>query len=259
MMARKSWLVTDKAAWAARPGRDVTGSVISALFGRHQHGMSAEQLVRLIRGEWRPIRNAAMMAGRALERTFPEAIEARRPGSVIERVRHYYRLPEHRLGAVADFWLGADGLIEAKTVSARQWAQWGGRPPLAYGLQVACEMLCADRACGLLAAMVRPTGPLFLYDLPRSAEVDERLLAAVAAWWRAFDAGEIAPPAASAGMAELLLPEIAPGGRPLTAPVAALPPPPPFLPSALASAACGALVAGRAVRDGLRRKFQDQL
>lgn len=250
MIAHESWLVADKAAWAARPGRDVTGSVISVLFDCHQHGMAAEQLVRQIRGEWRPYRNAAMAAGRALERAFPEALGELHPDWRVEKCRHYHRLPEHRLAAVADFWLDNDGVIEAKTVSARQWAKWGGKPLLAYLLQIATEMLCADRARGVLAVMIRvPSAPLFLFDIPRIGEVDERLIEATTDWWTAFGRGEIAPAADASGLAELLLPEIDFAAH--TARQPALPPSwpslPPSLPSALAAAGYGALAAGRLV------------
>ena len=204
VLIRTSWPITDRAAWAARPGRDLSGSRIGAIFDCGHPFMTTAELVADLRGEGRRYTNAAMRDGRRLEPMIGDAVETRRPDWRVERVATYHWLPELRLGAIPDFWLDNDGVIEAKTVSPKQWAAWRRAPPLAYLLQLATEMLVTDRARGVLAIMSRfAPYQLHLFEIARCAAVERRILAAAADWWRHWDAGEIAPPASSEGLAEL--------------------------------------------------------
>jgi hypothetical protein len=75
-------------------------------------------------------------------------------------------------------------------------------PPLAYTLQTLTELLVTGRAWGVLAVMIRQGGyPIHYFDVPRHAAAEARILDAVAAWWKSWDAGEIPHAAPSAELA----------------------------------------------------------
>ena len=226
-LIREHWPVTDRAAWAARPGRDLSGSRVGAIFDCGHPFLTTAELVADLRGEGRRYTTPAMRDGRRLEPAIGDAVETRRPDWRITKAATYHRIPALRLGAIPDFWLDDDALIEAKTVSPKQWAAWRRAPPLAYLLQLATEMLVTARARGILAVMSRfAPYQLRLFEIARHAAVERRILAAVADWWRAWDAGEIAPPASSEGVAELfgiapvdLLPAVKPAAAAVCWPV----------------------------------------
>lgn len=220
-MQRESWPASNRAAWLARRARDLTASRIAALFDAHPF-LTRDALADQLRHGAPRIDNVYMRAGRILEPGIAVAISEERPAWRLTKAIEYWRLPDLRLGATPDYLLDDDGLIEAKTVSPDQWARWGARPPLAYFLQAAVQMIVIGRTRGVLAVMLRslPDLPLHFFDVPRSAEAEEIILDAVHAWWAAFDRGEL-PPAAPVSYLTQIYGTAVPARSPAPAPAPA--------------------------------------
>lgn len=209
-LVRESREIESRSQWLNMRREHITASRVAALFsdseGKSVHPyMSRDQLAASLRGAGQGD-NPAMRAGRILEPGVAVAITEEKPDWRLAKATTYHWMPEYRLGATPDYWLGDDGLVQIKTVSPEEFEKWHGKPPLAYTLQTLTEMLVADKAIGVIAVMVRSRSyPLHLFDVPRHAEAEARILAAVADWWTRWDAGEIpAPAAASDGLAEAL-------------------------------------------------------
>jgi len=188
--------------WLDWRRQDITASRIAALFDAHPY-MTRDALAATLRAEHgNGIPGAAMRRGRILEPAVAAALAEDHPDWLVTKATTYHRLPDHRLGCTPDYWLNDDGLIQIKTVSPSEWEKWQGQPPLAYTLQTLTELLVTGRERGVLAIMVcSPTFPVHEFPVPRHAAAEQKILAAVAEWWRAWDAGEIAAPAASAEIA----------------------------------------------------------
>jgi len=193
--------ITGRGEWLDWRRKDITASRIAALFNEHPF-LTRDQLAADMRGEKGEPPNSAMRAGNILEAGFPFAVrEDGKPWEIVKATT-YHRLPDHRLGCTPDFWLDDDGLMQAKTVSPDKWDEWRGHPPLAYTLQTLTELLVTGRAWGVLAVMIRAGGyPVHYFDVPRHEGAERRILDAVAAWWAAWDAGEVAEPVPSAEIA----------------------------------------------------------
>jgi len=190
--------------WLAWRRGDITASRIGALFGCHPH-LSLDRLVAQMRDAASEGDSPAKRRGRILEPAVIAGLAEEHPDWRMEKATSYHCLPDHRLGATPDYWLGDDGLIEVKTVSPARWDEWRGRPPLAYTLQTLTGLLVTGREHGVLAIMVcSPSYPIHCFDVPRHAEAEGRILDAVAAFWRAWDAGDIAVPAPADELAEAL-------------------------------------------------------
>jgi predicted phage-related endonuclease len=147
-----------------------------------------------------------MRAGNILEGGFPAAVKLDEKPWDLVKAATYERLPQHRLGATPDFLINdpPGGLLQAKTASREQFEAWHGVVPLAYSLQTLTELLVTGRRWGVLAVMIRGGSyPINYYDVPRHEAAERKILDAVAAWWKAFDAGEYPAAAPSDGLAEI--------------------------------------------------------
>ena len=192
--------ITDLGSWLSWREKDITASRIAALFDLHPY-RSRDDLARIMHGEGPGTGaippSASMRAGNIREGGFPAAVKLDGKGWDLVKANTYHRLPEHRLGATPDFWIGDDGLLQAKTTSVEQWEKWHGHPPLAYTLQTLTELIATGRSWGVLAVMIRAGGyPIHYFDVPRHAAAEARILAAVAEWWAAWDSGAQIPQAA---------------------------------------------------------------
>jgi hypothetical protein len=199
-MRRETRSIVSPAEWLDWRRLDITASRVAVLFDSHpfldRDGLAAE-----LRGQSRGD-NAAMRRGRILEPGVIAALAEDHPGWRMAKATTYHRLPDHRIGATPDYWLDDDGLIEVKTVSPQRWEEWREHPPLAYTLQTLTGLLVTGRERGVLAVMVcAPSYPVHTFDVPRHPGAEARILDAVAEWWRAWDAGEIAAPADPAELA----------------------------------------------------------
>lgn len=195
--------ITSRGEWLQWRRGVITASRIGALFDCHKY-LTREGLAAELRGANQGD-NPAMRAGRILEPGVIVALLEDHPEWRIERANTFHVDPALRLGATPDAWLDDDGLIQVKTVSPEEWETWQGKPPLAYTLQCLAEMMLTGRTRGLLAVMIRSRSyPVHEFDVPRHEAAEARILAAVAEWWRQYDAGEIPIPADPEGLAEAL-------------------------------------------------------
>jgi predicted phage-related endonuclease len=192
---RESRVIDGIGPWLDQRRSHVTASRIGALWDQHPF-MTREQLAGELRGESTKGDTAPMRGGRILEAAVIEALKEAHPEWSIERCRTYHWLPEHRIGATPDAFYDDDGLIECKTVHPRKWDEWHGFPPLQYLLQTLTGMLVTGRQRGVLACMVMGGSyPVHEYEVARHPAAEQRILDAVAEWWRQFDAGLVAAPA----------------------------------------------------------------
>jgi predicted phage-related endonuclease len=182
--------ITSRGEWLSWRRSDITASRIAALFDAHPY-MTLDELMADMAGRSTKGDTAPMRAGRLLEAVFPEALAEERPDWEVTRATTYHRLPALRLGCTPDFWIGYDGLLQAKTVNPVEWERWQGRPPLAYTLQTLTELIVTGRSWGALGVIVRSSSlPLHLFDVPRHPAAEAKILAAVADFWAKHDAGE---------------------------------------------------------------------
>lgn len=200
-MKRESREITGIGEWLTWRRQHITASRIAALFDLHPF-LTRDGLATELRGQSGEVPNSSMRDGHILEAGFPYAVKADDKPWDLVKANTYHWLPEHRLGCTPDFWIGSDGLLQAKTVSPSQWEKWHGSPPIAYTLQTLCELLVTGRAWGVLACMIRTSGhPIHYFDVPRHALAERRILNAVAAWWKEYDAGALPGPAPAAEIA----------------------------------------------------------
>lgn len=195
--------IASRGEWLAWRRGIVTASRVAALFDCHgfltRLGLAAE-LRGANQGD-----NPAMRAGRILEPGVAVALAEEHPDWHIPKATTFHVDPVARFGCTPDYWLDDDGLIQIKTVSPEEWERWRGKPPLAYTLQCLTEMMLTGRTRGVLAVMIRSQSyPVHEFEVPRHEAAEARILAAVAEWWRAWDAGEIAAPADAAGLDQML-------------------------------------------------------
>jgi hypothetical protein len=119
---------------------------------------------------------------------------------IIRKANDYWRIPELRLGATPDFYVGTPGepgmgLIEAKTVSPEKFADWGEAAPLQYTLQTLAQMMVTNAAWGMIAMLqMNRALSLHLYAVPRHAAAEAKIAEAVRAFWASVDRGEQPPP-----------------------------------------------------------------
>ena len=192
--------ITSRGEWLAWRREHVTASRVAALFDAHPF-LDRNRLAADLRGEPNQITTPAMRRGRILEPGCAAAL-AEDYGMTVAKATTYHWLPDYRLGATPDYWLDDDALVQIKTVAPQEWEEWRGRVPLVYTLQTLTELLATGRSRGVLAVMVcSPTYPVHLFDVPRHAGAEQRILDAVGEWWRAWDAGQIAGPQSSTELA----------------------------------------------------------
>ena len=183
--------ITSRGEWLQWRKGLVTASSVAALFAAHPY-MQLEELSDYIWGRSVKGETPAMRAGLLLEAIFPVAIAEVHPEWTITKATTFHVLRDLRLGATPDFWLGEDGLLQAKTVNPVEWERWQARPPLGYILQTLTELIVTGRSWGVLAVIVRSSAlPLFLFDVPRHPAAEAKILDAVADFWRRVDAGEL--------------------------------------------------------------------
>lgn len=186
--------ITSRAEWLRWHREAITASRVAALFDCHPY-LSRDGLAASLRGVDQGD-NPSMRAGRILEPGIAIALSEDNPDWRITKATTYHVDPTLRFGCTPDFWLDDDRLIQAKTVSPEKWDEWQGRPPLAYTLQTLAELMLTGRVRGVLAIMARSRSyPVHCFDVPRHPAAEAKILAAVAAWWTAWDSGEIAAPA----------------------------------------------------------------
>lgn len=189
--------VTDRESWLEMRKRDVTASVIGALFGLHPYETPLGLFVEKSGVEMPEIDNAVLRRGRLLEGAVAQAVAEERPTWKITKATEYLRDPKARIGATPDFYIAGDprgcGVMQAKTVAPsvyrKEWTE--DSPPFWIVLQNATEMMLADVTWGAIAALVVDPWKLDLhiYEVPRHAAAEKKLRDAVAQFWADVEAG----------------------------------------------------------------------
>lgn len=190
--------VKDEASWLALRKRDVTASVVAALFGAHPYETSLGLYAAKSGVEMPEPDSAVLRRGRLLEGAVAAAVSEQHPEWRIEKATEYLRDPDLRLGATPDFYIHGDprglGILQAKTVAPsafrKHWTD--GMPPFWIALQNATEMMLEPEAAfGVVAALVIDPFKLdcAIYPIPRHAGAEQRIRDAVAAFWQDLDAG----------------------------------------------------------------------
>lgn len=205
-LKRETRPIDSKGEWLGWRQGLVTASPIGALFGCHPN-LSLADLVAEKRGERRGEGdNPSMRAGRLLEPAVIAALNEERPELRVVKASTFHVIPTLRLGCTPDAF-GEDGalLVQAKTASREQWDKWHGVPPLHYTLQTLTEMLVTGCERGLLAVLLRtPSFPLHIFEVKRHPAAEQRIIDAVAEFWRRWDAGEHPQPQSTEGLSEAL-------------------------------------------------------
>lgn len=190
--------IKNREQWLALRKRDITASVVAALFGAHPYetalGVYSEK-----RGLELPTPdNAVLRRGRLLENAVAAAVAEERPDWEIIKASEYLRDPDLRLGATPDFYIYGDprgvGLLQAKTVAPsafkKHWTE--DTVPFWIALQNATElMLETEAAFGVVAPLIIDPYRLDvkLYPIPRHAGVETKIAAAVKKFWADVEAG----------------------------------------------------------------------
>lgn len=194
--------ITSHGEWLAWRRDYLTASHAGCLFGLHPY-VTLDDLIAEKRGEKRGEGdNASMRAGRILEPAVIAALNEERPELHVVKATTFHILPELRLACTPDAFGDDDLLVQCKTVSPAQWDKWHGAAPLHYVLQTLCELIVTGRSRGLLACLIRtPSYPLHLFEVNRHPAAEQRILDAVAEFWRKWDAGEHPVPQSAAEIA----------------------------------------------------------
>ncbi len=196
--------IDDIGAWLDLRRGHITASRVGALCDAHPY-LTREGLAQELRGQSVKGETPAMHRGLIFEAAILEALRLAHPEWRLERAQTYHWIEQHRLGATPDFYWDDDGLVEAKTVRPQVWDRWHARPPLAYTLQLLTGLMVTGRQRGVLAVMVMG-GDYEVIEFPveRHPAAEARVLAMVAEWWRAWDAGAIAAPASATELEAML-------------------------------------------------------
>ncbi len=195
----------DQATWHLLRGKDITASVVGALFGEHEYVTEFELwAMKTGRLKRHYEETPAMQRGRLLE---PVAVQLLKEQFPKWRIDHnaaenrYYRDPAARLGATPDVIVDARGkgrgVIQIKSVEAsiyrRKWLDDDGQPepPLWIALQAALEAHLTNSVWAAVAPLVIGHGiDLPLIDIPLVPGIIEAMQTRAAEFWGMVEAGE---------------------------------------------------------------------
>lgn len=193
----------DRAAWLRARQRDVTASVVGALFGCHEFitefELWATKTGRLLKGE---DENPAMRRGRLLEPVAVQMLREDHPEWQIDystEAQTYYRDPDHRLGATPDVIVTCPrrgrGIIQIKSVDSlvfrKKWNPDGIdgaiEPPFWIVLQSVLEAWLTGARWAAIAPLVIGQGielPLVEVPLDHMEDVIGAMQDRSTAFWK---------------------------------------------------------------------------
>jgi predicted phage-related endonuclease len=190
--------IVDRTEWLQWRKRDITASVVGALFNCHPY-VTPLRLYAEKRGtEFVNEDNAAMRRGRWMEPAVAKAVSELRPEWRIEPANEYLRDPEIGVGASPDFYVWGDvrgiGVLEAKTVAPsvyeRDWAG-GVEVPLYHILQAVTAAMLVEADFVVVAALLVDAHNMdvAIHEFPRNRAAEEKIRSAVAQFWRNVESG----------------------------------------------------------------------
>ena len=199
----------DRSEWLAIRGRDITASVVGALFGAHEY-VTLYELWALKSGRLRrsSAETPAMQRGRLLEPVAVQLLREQRPGWTLHHnaaENIYWRDPQARLGATPDVLAEAPGrgtgVVQIKSVEAgtfrRKWLDDAGEPeaPLWIALQASLEAYLTGAQWAAVAPLVIGHGlEMPLIDVPLVEGVTEAIEERAAEFWRMVEEGRAPEP-----------------------------------------------------------------
>lgn len=205
----KALRYSDRASWLAARGRDITASVVGALFDAHEYTtpyeLWAEKSGRLVREE---LDNVALERGELLEPVAVELMRRRRPDWEIHHNTGsetvYLRDPASRIGATPDTFVWCPergpGTVQIKSVEQstyrRKWTPEGAdpEPPLWIAMQATLEAHMTGSRWACVAPLVVGYGiDLPLIDIPLVAEVVPAMQRKAREFWELVESGEEPP------------------------------------------------------------------
>lgn len=200
----------DRQAWLKARGRDVTASVVGALFGEHEFTTAYElwaiKTGRIPRSDEE---TPAMRRGRLLERVAVDLLREERPDwkithNAAENI--YFRDPVARLGATPDLIVEAPGLglgvVQVKSVEQsvyrKKWLDEEGypEPPFWIALQATLEAHLVGAQWAAVAPLVVGHGldmPLIDVPLDHKDGVIAAMTERAAEFWGLIDDGREPP------------------------------------------------------------------
>jgi predicted phage-related endonuclease len=193
--------IPDRATWQSWRHQDVTASVVAALprFACHPYVTPLRLFVEKSGVEFPEQDNKVLRRGRWLEPAVAKAVSELRPDWELQAPDVYLRSPPHRLGATPDFFIQSDprglGVLQCKSVApvvfARDWLG-GTELPMWIELQTSTEMMLADAAFGVVAALlVDPFNmDAAILEVPKDSGTEQTILDAVDAFWADIAAGK---------------------------------------------------------------------
>lgn len=190
--------ITDREQWLGLRKKDVTASVVGALWGYHPYETIASVWAEKAQGiGLNDFDTAVTRRGKRLEPVVAEMVGELRPAWKIERPNVYLRDPVRRFGATPDYFYtdeqGRPGVLQIKTCSPQQFEEYWdeNNAPLWISLQTLSEMMLAEAEVGTIGVLVIDawTFDLHLYDVPRHAAAEARIISAIERFWRDTDRG----------------------------------------------------------------------
>lgn len=190
-MTIQNFPARDRAAWLANRKQDVTASEIAALFNAHPYKSQLQVYADKAGTGAETFDNKAMRRGRILEPAVAEAWFEER-GERLDKCTDYMRCTVRRIGATPDYVRPNGEPVECKTVAPEKWDEWQEQAPLAYQLQALVQAMLMDAPRAWIAVMIDNRAKDFhVFEVPRHAQAEARIVERVAAFWRAVAAGEM--------------------------------------------------------------------
>lgn len=190
--------ITNELQWLELRKPFFNASHIAALFGAHPFTTVA-QIVAEKRGLLPPQEDTTLLRrGRKLESVAASEAKEQRKDWTIFKANELLCDRELRLAATPDYYIDRfsdqkRGVLELKVVSsgvfARDWDEM--IPPLHVLLQLQAQMLLDNSDFGAIGALIigEHEFDCRVYEVPRHAPTEQKILDAVKRFWADFDAG----------------------------------------------------------------------
>jgi predicted phage-related endonuclease len=196
-MAIERHPITSREQWLELRKKDVTASVVGALWGYHPFTTAASVWAEKMGFMGPTLNTGPMERGIRLEPVVAAWVQEKRPEWKIEKAAVYLRDPYLRIGGTPDYFYvdgeGRRGVLQIKTASPSQfeehWTQ--DAAPLWIMLQTLTEAYLEGAQVATIAVLVSDawTFELYLYDVPRHAAAEARIITAVEKFWRETEKG----------------------------------------------------------------------
>jgi putative phage-type endonuclease len=194
-LKREVLIPKDREEWLAMRAKDLTSTEVPALFNLSPYMTRFELLHRKRSGQYVDGVSKYTTWGNRLEEAIAKGV-AEDNGWEIRKANEYIRLPEERLGASFDYFIGEDGIHEIKNVDQFGYKNtWLVDPetreieaPAHIEIQVQVQILVSGRPNNHISALV---GGNTVKQIHRTANADmhRMILNEVRNFWSEVDSG----------------------------------------------------------------------